>query len=606
MRPVRKGNRTSYNPDTSPTATQRIIDLQSYIDLIRTSARAATDFKKLLDQEIVDNGIAYNEKAHSLYTQRDFPALANFSNEELLMEIITLRNAFAQALQQIPAPADLLYIVQRLNFALSLASDAYKSISRDVIEGVYKSARYDLIKNIGQYCSYCEMPLAASLAVEHKLPKQWFPFQSLNWENFLLACPICNSNKNAKPGVVEGIETALAGHVAPPLTKEKIAASASSLYQWPDDETSYTSFETAFQYKMYKVLYNLSGKVYKERKFSNNELHEAVRRSLIRKIDQAGGHIRAEVQTFLFDIKPLLEGSDLLSYLRLVGPQGVTVSGPNYSNQLAALRDRFKNFTNNSVANYLKFRVDIQLADNVTITTLGANQWSLTQTSVYYVDIGTTIKLYTDSSRGSLFGQWNNKATASKMRSALAGGSLPDEIAELIQRDPFGTTLDIIPQDGNRPSMMKVTRKYILAYTHGTLDVLASEVFSVELRLASAVTKSLVPFSITYNPKGSRVIENVGLNKHDINDQKLSDRRVARRTNAWFTAIECYMNLSQAEQITGSLGVVPSLLEMIAQTASFTGFWSVWRWVALTYLGDRQRPQVINALNQPAYFPGTR
>ncbi|MFL5664975.1 MAG: HNH endonuclease [Ktedonobacteraceae bacterium] len=601
MRPVRKGNRTSYNPDTSPTATQRIIDLQSYIDLIRTSARAATDFKKILDQEIVDNAIAYNEKAANIYIPKTF-----LVPTDLLTEITTLRNAFAQALQQGVAITVLLDIVQRLNFALWLASEAYDSISRDVIEGVYKSARYDLITNIGQYCSYCEMPLAASLAVEHKLPKQWFPFQALNWENFLLACPICNSNKNSKPGVVEGIETALAGHVAPPLTKEKIAASASSLYQWPDDETSYTSFEKAFQYKMYKVLYNLSGKVYKERKFSNNELHEAVRRSLIRKIDQAGGHIRAEVQTLLFDIKPLLEESDLLSYLRQVDPGGVgvTFSGPNYSAQLEVLKDRFKNFTNNSVANYLKFRMDIQIADNVTITTLGANQWSLTQTSVYYVDVGDRIKLFLDSDRTSLFGDWKKGVAA--MRSALAGGSLPEEIAKLINQDSFGVTLDIIPQDGNRPSIMKVTRKYILTYTHGTLDVLASEVFSVELRLATAGTRSPISGSVTYNPKSSRVIEDVGLNKHDINDQKLSDRRVARRTNAWFTAIECYKNLLQAELITDSPGVVLSLLEMIAQTASFTGFWSVWRWVALTYLGERRSPQVITALNQPAYFPGTR
>jgi hypothetical protein len=58
----------------------------------------------------------------------------------------------------------------------------------------YSYYRPDLIANIGEYCSYCEVPLGVNLAVEHMLSKT----QSINaedWNNLLLACTNCNSHK---------------------------------------------------------------------------------------------------------------------------------------------------------------------------------------------------------------------------------------------------------------------------------------------------------------------------------------------------------------------------------------------------------------------------
>jgi len=62
----------------------------------------------------------------------------------------------------------------------------------------YKDARWDLIDRLGEYCSYCEMPLNASLAVEHVKPKKHHPDLELQWNNFLLACTNCNSTKSSK------------------------------------------------------------------------------------------------------------------------------------------------------------------------------------------------------------------------------------------------------------------------------------------------------------------------------------------------------------------------------------------------------------------------
>ncbi|WP_439146102.1 HNH endonuclease [Vibrio sp.] len=66
----------------------------------------------------------------------------------------------------------------------------------------YQSARKDLISNFGGYCSYCEMRLDASLAVEHVKPKSLHEDLELEWSNFLLGCTNCNSIKTDKdPGL---------------------------------------------------------------------------------------------------------------------------------------------------------------------------------------------------------------------------------------------------------------------------------------------------------------------------------------------------------------------------------------------------------------------
>lgn len=63
---------------------------------------------------------------------------------------------------------------------------------------VYSKARRDLIERLGEYCSYCETRLNASLAVEHVHPKIHHPNLELDWNNFLLACTNCNSTKGSQ------------------------------------------------------------------------------------------------------------------------------------------------------------------------------------------------------------------------------------------------------------------------------------------------------------------------------------------------------------------------------------------------------------------------
>jgi uncharacterized protein (TIGR02646 family) len=60
----------------------------------------------------------------------------------------------------------------------------------------YGDALEDLKSRLGDYCSYCERQIAASLAVEHVIPKSLRPELETEWANFLLGCINCNSVKS--------------------------------------------------------------------------------------------------------------------------------------------------------------------------------------------------------------------------------------------------------------------------------------------------------------------------------------------------------------------------------------------------------------------------
>ena len=82
----------------------------------------------------------------------------------------------------------------------------------------YQDAKGDLIDRLGAYCSYCERRIDASLAVEHKQPKQKNPELELSWDNFLLGCANCNSTKKDKDVRLDD-------------------------YYWPDRDNTFLAFE---------------------------------------------------------------------------------------------------------------------------------------------------------------------------------------------------------------------------------------------------------------------------------------------------------------------------------------------------------------------------
>ncbi len=79
----------------------------------------------------------------------------------------------------------------------------------EIIFNEYRDARGKLIERLGETCSYCEMHLDSGLAVEHVKPKkpegsdENIQERELDWYNFLLACPNCNSTKSNKDVILD-------------------------------------------------------------------------------------------------------------------------------------------------------------------------------------------------------------------------------------------------------------------------------------------------------------------------------------------------------------------------------------------------------------------
>lgn len=87
-------------------------------------------------------------------------------------------------------PGDTVYYTDSNNHKLE------HSVNYDYKE--YGDAKLPLIGNIGQYCSYCEgYEKLSSLDVEHIVAKSKGGSE-YSWNNFLLCCKICNSNKGKK------------------------------------------------------------------------------------------------------------------------------------------------------------------------------------------------------------------------------------------------------------------------------------------------------------------------------------------------------------------------------------------------------------------------
>lgn len=60
----------------------------------------------------------------------------------------------------------------------------------------YKMAKWDLVKKLGNYCSYCEMNTDNQNDVEHVVSKSNDDSLKLLWGNFLIGCKTCNTIKS--------------------------------------------------------------------------------------------------------------------------------------------------------------------------------------------------------------------------------------------------------------------------------------------------------------------------------------------------------------------------------------------------------------------------
>jgi hypothetical protein len=117
------------------------------------------------------------------------------------------------------------------------------------IGDIYRQAATPLTTQLGAFCSYCEIPLLATIEVEHIAPKSEYPMFCLAWENFLLACGPCNKlpAKDSKPNRVDVVDNWLGG--VEPVLERTYYDEIRGHYVWPDRDTeSYRLLEPILEY----------------------------------------------------------------------------------------------------------------------------------------------------------------------------------------------------------------------------------------------------------------------------------------------------------------------------------------------------------------------
>lgn len=97
---------------------------------------------------------------------------------------------------------------------------------------LYRSSYDYLVRNFGEYCSYCETPRAGRrLDIEHRGAKSQYPTYYIRWDNFLLACTHCNVAKLDRP--MRAVVAAWPGVPAGANDAQLINA-IQFAYLWPD------------------------------------------------------------------------------------------------------------------------------------------------------------------------------------------------------------------------------------------------------------------------------------------------------------------------------------------------------------------------------------
>lgn len=588
MRPVTRGAPATYPADylTDPLASPKAVAsarlLQWYVDEIdNLRQRSAT-----ILNEIAAKGATITQSKKRKKKQASLPSKLKVITDAQ----IDLEEAYHTALTDSPIDKNALAsAAQDLIENLDAQIEWYNSYSEPDekrVNNVYGLARGDLITNIGQYCSYCEMPLAASLAVEHMLPKAGFPLVALSWTNFLLACSVCNAYKNAKPSRETGKRTALAQGILPPLSNEAIRNAALSTYLWPNDGTMYTNWQTFYRFQMKKVLYGNDGTL-----ISTTDIPDHVVRlwgfgdSRVIVLSESGYAINVRFVELLREIEDpaawtILQdlGRDTIDQLLQEALAGLA---PDYQLNFVDTTPQLARVSNTiwRVTERRQYRVDATTQQHPQFSEVGSREI-------------TTISFPSAKERNAFF-------------TSLGRGDIPAQIRAILM-DPTksykvnpATQRVEITQSDRTTYLINVEKTLDIVEDGGVIQVYNAQEYQVELHL--------VPVAGAYAVKAKQVIDDLQLNHIDPTDTRFSDRRMVKRTKTWFLALEAVRNLN-AVVTSGGMAFDPAieLADLITQTAIATGYWSVWWSVFHTFLAPTIRDRLTNFLSLTRNFPGIR
>jgi hypothetical protein len=299
MRPINKGIPQSYNPN-KPAVTDAIDNANGGMKRLR----------EIHNERDKVWGEITEEPRYKRSRKADIQRLTRPDIKDLEVEATSLRGDFEAAKTQ--GDENVINIRGgELLTHLKRQSEIEAFLARaPVLDGIYPTARGDLIRNIGQYCSYCEMPLAASLAVEHMLPKADFPNLTVAWTNLLLGCPSCNSTKSNKPSLNDAINRAQRDHGTNTVTPDQIVDAGYRLMLWPSDSANhYSNFTNCFQYILRKAHYDARGEVVNWQELTTQETYQRLMHNTIFFDSETGDDVIAR---FYDDLGPINVASAII------------------------------------------------------------------------------------------------------------------------------------------------------------------------------------------------------------------------------------------------------------------------------------------------------
>jgi hypothetical protein len=324
MRPVSKGNPVNYHVDIN-TRTINLINIdnsnaifkltKTFQPLIKDVILLLDDLasgktKKLLDEKIEEK----NAKKREL------------DKEEKALKKIKQTSAINKRLKKI---GDIKGEITKITVLKAPLEEKFKNLKKvkGNIEGklseIYKESSNELKDILGQYCSYCELPERSSaLAVEHVVPKAPYPIKFVDWNNFLLGCPNCNSVKLSKPPRKDAERWAGNG-----ATADRIAQAVLDHYYWPHiSQYSFRFYIYTLQYKQGNSFVSLS--MPDAANYKNFRNVNRLQRTVTAEVNLRGTWTRAEFVVlpiapnpsiaFLFDKSKVENTIDLIKLNRII------------------------------------------------------------------------------------------------------------------------------------------------------------------------------------------------------------------------------------------------------------------------------------------------
>lgn len=588
MRPVIRGMPTHYDPSGANTAVSNLVAIQQRIIVVR---RKQTD----IDGKIPDS-VEFSRRS-----KQTIRALKNATLYDLETAEGPLTNTFDYAYDN--SDEDNIIKTGRLlsynlELQIVLLNDLFEKTDESKVARTYVLSRADLINNIGQYCSFCGMPLAASLAVEHMLPKADFPGLSVTWSNFLLACPICNSKKNKFPSLFSSTIRAQVDNQKTDVTLEEIRAGGYELMLWSsDDAIRYPNFSSKFQYDLRKVQYGSSPYPIHTSLIDSSLLSYLVSNEAIEFDNDDGDQVYARfiVRKYLF--LPGNVESDFATWLRTIAVS-TTVTDADFPPEFL---------------NQFKTVLHIDIADTDYTYTVNPGKpadvetdlpaWTFVETRSFTVNtLNKNVRL-TNLKTGTAS---TTNVTSASCTSALQNNIIPSGLARLWDIDPFEWFVTITANSRTEYTLV-MERNIIFLNPYGnSIDPYSYSKSAVEVQIKARPKRGQL-FSIS---PASTTVSQTGLNDRISSNLKDSDRRVFKRTRAWFSAVQTIRDVEAVSKLNTTTypNIQVDMLAAVKQTVIATGFWDVWYTAFNQYISFLSviKEPLLNILYNTSNFPGTR